>query len=217
MDTTVIQKHPRPGRPPKVGNSGLHPTKERILNAALRLFSEEGFSRTSIRDIAKESGYTHGLFYNHFSSKEEVLRFIYNYYREEVAKVMPDLDTLLAKCETQPPLSVLAQTDYYFPAEIQETMDRIIVIAVMESRVNDEARAFINECLLDLPQRNLAPLLHRLVELKKIEPLDIDVFCMLTANYLYAAAIRNHSLIAVSMEDWLRGRNALFTAFVKPI
>jgi AcrR family transcriptional regulator len=48
------------------------PAKRHILRAAMKLFSERGFATTSIRDIAKESGYTNPELYKHFASKEEL-------------------------------------------------------------------------------------------------------------------------------------------------
>ena len=48
------------------------PAKRQILRAAMKLFSEQGLAGTSIRDIAKESGYTNPALYKHFASKEEL-------------------------------------------------------------------------------------------------------------------------------------------------
>jgi len=54
-------------------------TKERaaqnrrlIVEAASRLFKLRGVENVSVADVMKESGFTHGGFYNHFSSKEEL-------------------------------------------------------------------------------------------------------------------------------------------------
>ncbi|MCW3786735.1 TetR/AcrR family transcriptional regulator [Plebeiibacterium sediminum] len=47
-----------------------------ITQAALKLFSEEGFQSTSISKIAKEAGVSKGLIYTYFESKEELLRFL---------------------------------------------------------------------------------------------------------------------------------------------
>jgi len=41
-----------------------------ILEAAQRLFRERGFEGVSVADAMREAGFTHGGFYNHFSSKE---------------------------------------------------------------------------------------------------------------------------------------------------
>lgn len=45
-------------------------TRDRILNAAVELFSRYGFKKVSINQIMKEAKMTHGAFYAHFESKE---------------------------------------------------------------------------------------------------------------------------------------------------
>ena len=51
------------------------PTRERILDEAMRLFSEHGYAATSIAKIEAAAGLTPGAgsFYHHFVSKEAVL------------------------------------------------------------------------------------------------------------------------------------------------
>ena len=51
----------------------VKPTKERILDVSLKLFSEKGYKPTSVRDIAKEVGITQSGLYNHFKGKEAIL------------------------------------------------------------------------------------------------------------------------------------------------
>jgi TetR/AcrR family transcriptional repressor of nem operon len=46
--------------------------RELILETASRLFRLRGVENVSVGDIMKESGFTHGGFYNHFNSKEEL-------------------------------------------------------------------------------------------------------------------------------------------------
>ena len=45
----------------------------RIVEQAARLFRERGFSGVSVGEIMKETGLTHGPFYNHFASKEALI------------------------------------------------------------------------------------------------------------------------------------------------
>lgn len=47
-------------------------TKERILNAALELFSQKGYEATNIREITASVGLVKSSMYKHFSSKEEI-------------------------------------------------------------------------------------------------------------------------------------------------
>ena len=48
-------------------------TKERILEAALELFAQSGYSGTSMNDIAKQLGITKGALYKHYTGKQEIL------------------------------------------------------------------------------------------------------------------------------------------------
>jgi TetR/AcrR family transcriptional repressor of nem operon len=45
----------------------------KALQSASRLFRERGFSGASISEIMTATGMTHGSFYNHFDSKEDLL------------------------------------------------------------------------------------------------------------------------------------------------
>lgn len=47
-------------------------TREQILDSSLRLFSEKGFARTSVRDIAQAAGITDAAIYYHFASKRDL-------------------------------------------------------------------------------------------------------------------------------------------------
>ncbi len=60
----------------------LKNTKEQILDAALRLFSENSYHGASIRDIAKAVGKRESSIYNHFKSKDEILEKIIEKFSE---------------------------------------------------------------------------------------------------------------------------------------
>lgn len=53
-------------------------TKQKIREAALRLFKKKGFNETSIKDICAASGYSIGAFYHHFNSKASILDDAYS-------------------------------------------------------------------------------------------------------------------------------------------
>lgn len=58
-------------------------TKEKILDASLKLFSEKGIRETTIKDIAREVGITEGAIYRHFKSKDEIVLGLFGLYSEE--------------------------------------------------------------------------------------------------------------------------------------
>lgn len=52
-------------------------TKERILDAAERLFAERGFAGTSLRSVTKEAGVNLAAIHYHFGAKEALLREVF--------------------------------------------------------------------------------------------------------------------------------------------
>ena len=51
-------------------------TKNKILKSALKVFLKNGYSKTSLADIAENAGYTRGAVYWHFKDKSEILEKI---------------------------------------------------------------------------------------------------------------------------------------------
>ena len=54
--------------------------KERILRAALELFQIYGIKKTSTNDIARKAGVSPATVYNHFGSKEDLVRNTVEYF-----------------------------------------------------------------------------------------------------------------------------------------
>src|ERR1700746_3214145 len=65
MDTETPVRAPRPS---------ADPTRERIVAAALDLFSERSFEGATTRDIAARAGVTQPLLNYHFRSKDDLWR-----------------------------------------------------------------------------------------------------------------------------------------------
>jgi TetR/AcrR family transcriptional repressor of nem operon len=56
----------------KVSRQQVAKNRQRILEVAGKLFREKGFDGVSVADIMKSAGLTHGAFYGHFASKDEL-------------------------------------------------------------------------------------------------------------------------------------------------
>ena len=63
---------------PKVSKKYLDARRSEILEAALTCFSREGFHRTTMQDIVRQSGLSPGAIYNYFKSKEEIIEAVAN-------------------------------------------------------------------------------------------------------------------------------------------
>lgn len=57
----------------KVSREQVALNRERIIETAARLFREKGYDGIGVADLMKSAGLTHGGFYGHFASKEELL------------------------------------------------------------------------------------------------------------------------------------------------
>lgn len=58
----------------KVSREQMAENRQRILEVASRLFREKGFEAVSVAEVMKAAGLTHGGFYGHFKSKDDLIR-----------------------------------------------------------------------------------------------------------------------------------------------
>jgi AcrR family transcriptional regulator len=72
-DVLLTARDGQPGRDRGGDGEDGPPTREKILDVALDLFTSEGFDGTSMRQIAARLHLTKPSIYYHFASKEEIL------------------------------------------------------------------------------------------------------------------------------------------------
>lgn len=53
--------------------------REQIILAAIKLFSEKGFHKTTLRDLSKECRISHGNIYDYIGNKEHILHLIHEF------------------------------------------------------------------------------------------------------------------------------------------
>jgi AcrR family transcriptional regulator len=70
-------------------------TRARIQKVALELFSEQGYDKTSLREIAERLDVTKAALYYHFKSKEDIVRSLAEDYFGQI-------DAVIAWAKTQP-------------------------------------------------------------------------------------------------------------------
>jgi len=84
-------------RKPPIRSYDPDATRRILLEAALDLFAEKGFSRASMQEVADRAGVTKGAFYHHFSTKEDVLHIIHD---EFIDRALEAQDRALVKYES---------------------------------------------------------------------------------------------------------------------
>jgi AcrR family transcriptional regulator len=144
-------------------------TRKQILDAALRLFSEKGFARTSVRDIARGAGITDAAIYYHFSSKRDLFEALF-----EERGITPALSQLEQATITQPALETLTAIALAALGIMQRNKDFMKVLlseAMSEDPVASEDYRMVTERWRNAEAR----LLREFVRRGELPDMDVDV------------------------------------------
>lgn len=69
-------------------------TRERILDVALTLFNEQGYEKTSLREIAEQLGITKAALYYHFERKDDILLELHLRLHALARDILDELETI---------------------------------------------------------------------------------------------------------------------------
>lgn len=81
----------------RVTQEQMRENRSRILAAASRLYREKGFDAVGVAEVMKAAGFTHGGFYGHFASKEDLMAHAITHATSEVSLRDGDLQGFLAE------------------------------------------------------------------------------------------------------------------------
>ncbi|AIR63385.1 multidrug efflux transporter transcriptional repressor AcrR [Cedecea neteri] len=102
-------------------------TRQHILDVAIRLFSQQGVSATSLADIAQAAGVTRGAIYWHFKNKSELFSEIWELTESSIG----DLEIEYRAKYPDDPLSVI----------------RELLIYILQATVTEERRRLMTEII----------------------------------------------------------------------
>ncbi|MHB1394559.1 MAG: TetR/AcrR family transcriptional regulator [Clostridia bacterium] len=195
------------------------PSKERIMDAAIELFSEKGFFETSVRELAERSNLKVSSLYSHYSSKDEILKAVLDYYQNEMSRAsIPDekLDEIISQYSLVDIL--LKGFDMILDTTSSPRINKIIKILVMEMYRNEAVREFYQQWYLDENMSTMTKIFTILKEQGKISNVDTELlasmynalinlyyheYFILKLNnedtYLLVEKIKNHILLFVNL------------------
>ena len=84
---------------PRMSEAEKQKSHARILDAAAKLLREQGVEATSVGDVMSAAGMTHGGFYRHFASKEELVAAAFGH---AVDNVVRDMEAAATEAERKP-------------------------------------------------------------------------------------------------------------------
>jgi AcrR family transcriptional regulator len=193
-----------------------HPTKKRIYRAAASVFAEQGYDSASLLTITNKMGMKRQAIDYHFRSKKEILQGLYQEYGRIRKSIMPYFEKVAKMAETEDPIQVLLKTDYHFDLSIRGTMYQILAIAAGTVSTNGDSARFIEDNVLAAPYEQTAPIIRKLIELGRIEPINVDDFIDIYKYYCFSAVALVDTPFHLDIERWKRGLAYLYESCIKP-
>lgn len=164
-------------------------TKERIIESAIELFSEKGFFETSVRELAEKSNIKVSSLYSHFTSKEEILDVILEYYQKELTKVRIPDEKLESIVNTLSPEEIFSiGFSKIIETTASQKMNKVIKILLMELYRNPKVREFYKQWYFNENRVSVIKIFQKLQEKGTIKKYDLELLASMynaLLNYYY--------------------------------
>ena len=163
----------------------MEKTKQKILEVAVDLFSQKGFSGVSIREITRNVGIKESSLYNHFQSKDDILTQILDFYQAEIEKTTPSQEQINQKISTIPAQTFWQKGLTNFQQATQAPIiQKISKIILLEMFQNQRARDIaLNEFFTR--QQKITETIFSLMQKKELIKSNLDPKILAT-EYTYA-------------------------------
>jgi len=166
-------------------------TKEKIVQAAINLFQERGYEKTTSNDIAAEAGVSVGSFYVYFTDKRQLLLTIFDRLADELYKNI--FDGL--------------KPEHLFDTDLRHRIRVAVANTIADKQKHSGLHRVISELLLkdlDFAQRHKAVIARSIAKLQELISLahkagrtwEIDV---------EAAAFVVHRVVFDVSQDYVTG------------
>lgn len=175
-------------------------TKDKIMNVSIDLFSQFGYDGVSVRQIASEVGIRESSIYNHFKSKEEILKAIMEYYIEVMTSDEIPLEQAALNLDNGFDYFYKAGCDAFLSKLEEDNMMKITRLFFIESYHNDDVRNFLKSKIIDAPVYGWIELFN-LMKTKNIIRKDCDVKQLSESFFYYGMFLLYEHFIINYPED----------------
>jgi AcrR family transcriptional regulator len=166
-------------------------TKQRILEAAVELFSVNGFTETSVRDLASAVGVNEASIYNHYPSKNAILENILEEYTLVTQHPIDrgSLDLIIKEPTTE---NILKCMTLVFPEEKREYYLKMLSVILQEHFRNPLIRDFVREKLFLSTESISRAILSELAASGALEKgTDVETWVRVHSSIIYSFACRH--------------------------
>ena len=174
----------------------MNATKQRILNVALDLFSQKGFSAVSVRDICKVVDIKESSVYYHFKNKQSIFDELLQHFETKANELMFQLEQALAAAPKtmEEDLFEIVCDCFFEKYLMDEYCNKIMRLLSFEHFSNNEILKIYDYWIFDRPLNFQEKVFSLLMSIGIIKQTD--------SKYL---AIKFYSPIFLYMQRWLLG------------
>ncbi len=172
----------------------MNETKQKILNAALDLFSQKGFSAVSIRDICKVVDIKESSIYYHFKNKQAIFDELLQQFESIATELMSQLDQGSMTLPDTFEENLLEKTCHCFFENylMDDYCNKIMRMLSIEHLHSEEMQKIYDEWIFDKPLHFQGKMFSLLGEAGIVKAAD--------SNYL---AVKFYAPIFLFMQRWL--------------
>lgn len=175
-------------------------TKDKILDVSIDLFSRYGYDGVSIRQIASAVGIRESSIYNHYPSKQAILRAVLDYYIDEMVSDEIPLEQASLNLDEGFDHFYQAGCDAFLSKLKEDRMMKITRLFFIESYHNEEVRAFLKNEIIEAPIEGWIDLFN-LMKQKGLIRDDCDVRQMSESFFYYGMFLLYEHFIVNYPED----------------
>ncbi|MBE6507820.1 MAG: TetR/AcrR family transcriptional regulator [Methanobrevibacter sp.] len=175
-------------------------TKNKIMDVSIDLFSQFGYDGVSVRQIASEVGIRESSIYNHFKSKQEILKAIMDYYIEEMTSDEIPMEQAALNLDRGFDYFYKAGCDAFLSKLKEKKMMKITRLFFIESYHNDEVKNFLKRDIIDAPVYGWIELFN-LMKSKNVIRKDCDVKQLAESFFYYGMFLLYEHFIINYPED----------------
>jgi len=170
---------------PRVSDEYMTRRREEILEAAKACFAREGFHATSMRDIYRECGLSAGAVYNHFASKEEIVRALSETRLRDAQARREALELI------EDPIEAMRLLAAGTREELVREQDLLMDLQLAGEALRDESIAEVSRHTFDATLQTVVGLLGRAQRTGHLDAsLDVDALARLLIGVFQGVVVQ---------------------------
>lgn len=196
---------------PRVSDEYMARRRDEILAAAKTCFAREGFHATSMRDIYRECGLSPGAVYNHFESKEEIVRAL---GEEQLREARAQRDALEL---IDDPIEALRLLNAGSRAQLVREVDLLLQLQLAGEALRNESIADVTRRAFEATRETVVGLIGRAQRTGDLDPrVDADALARVLVGVFQGVVVQTAIGAPPERERHIAALRALLAPMLSP-